>query len=163
MTRTTGDRLPDPLLRMLDGRDLASRVGFTIELLTLDEAGWPRVALLSVGEVLATDERTLHLALWTATTSTAALTRAGRATLACVLDGTAYSIHATAARQPDLAVGSMEHAHFRCDVEEVLSDAVGYARLTSGVTFELKDSAAVVSRWDATIQTLREAAAIPSG
>ena len=158
MTRTTGDRLPEPLLEILDGRDLGHKVGFTVELLTIDEAGWPRVALLSVGEVLATDERVLHLALWPATTSTAALTRAGRATLACVLDGTAYSIHATATRERDLRVGSMEHAHFRCDVAEVLSDTVGYARLTSGITFELKDSDAVVARWDATIAAVREAA-----
>ena len=53
MTRTTGDRLPEPLLRMLDGDDPAGGIGFTIELLTVDEAGWPRAALLSVGEVVA--------------------------------------------------------------------------------------------------------------
>jgi hypothetical protein len=143
---------------MLDGGDLASRVGFTIELLTVDDAGWPRAALLSVGEVLASDARTIHLALWPATTSAAALTRLGRATLACVLDGTAYSIHASAARQPDLTVGSMGHAVFRCAVEEVLSDTVGYARLTSGITFELKDVDTVVARWTATIEALRAAA-----
>jgi hypothetical protein len=158
MTRTTGDRLPEPLLDMLDGRDLAARVGFTIELLTVDEAGWPRAALLSVGEVLATDERTLHLALWPATTSTAALTRLGRGTLACVLDATAYAVHVTAERAPDLQVGSMAHARFRCPVVEVLSDTVGYARITSGITFELKDTAAVVARWTSTIAALRDAA-----
>jgi hypothetical protein len=158
MTRTTGATLPEPLLGILDGRDLGDRVGFTIELLTIDEAGWPRVALLSVGEVLASDERTLHLALWPATTSTAALTRAGRATLACVLDGTAYSVHVSASREPELRVGSMEHARFRCRVDEVLSDTVGYARLRSGITFELKDAEAVLARWAATIDALRREA-----
>jgi len=159
MTRTTGDRLPEPLVRILDGRAIADRVGFTIELLTIDDAGWPRVALLSVGEVLATDDRTLHLALWPATTSTSALAREGRGTLACVLPPTAYSIHVSARREADLRVGSMQHAHFRCTVEEVLSDTVGYAQLTSGVAFELKDADAVVARWTSTIDALRGAAA----
>ena len=159
MTRTTGDRLPEPLVRILDGRDIADRVGFTIELLTIDDDGWPRVALLSVGEVLATDDRTLHLALWPATTSTSALARAGRGTLACVLPPTAYSVHVSARREADLRVGSMQHAHFRCHVEEVLSDTVGYAQLTSGVAFELKDADAVVARWTSTIDALRGAAA----
>jgi hypothetical protein len=53
----------------------------------------------------------------------------------------------------------MEHAHFRCQVEEVLSDTVGYARLTSGVSFELKDADTVVARWTSTIDALRGAAA----
>jgi len=36
----------------------------TVQLLTVDESGWPRVALLSAGEVLATGPRAIALALW---------------------------------------------------------------------------------------------------
>jgi hypothetical protein len=46
-------------------------------------------------------------------------------------------------------------AAFHGRVAEVRRDEVGYARLTSGVTFELPDEPAVVARWRETIEALR--------
>src|SRR5437879_1823536 len=62
--KSIGRALPDVVRELLDGRDPAGRVGFTILLLTTSGEGWPQVAMLSVGEVLAVDERRVRLALW---------------------------------------------------------------------------------------------------
>jgi hypothetical protein len=140
---------------MLDGTDAAGRVGFTVALLTVEEAGWPRVALLSVGEMLAPDDTSVHLALWRGTTTTRELTRSGQATLACIVDGAAYYVHARFERGEDLKAGSMELAYFAGRVDECLVDEVAYATLTSGIAFELPDPDAVMPRWQATIEALR--------
>jgi hypothetical protein len=146
---------------MLDGTDLAARVGFTVSLITMEQGGWPRVALLSVGEILAPDDRRLHLALWPGTTTTRELTRTGQATLSCIVAGVAYSVHARLTRGDDLRAADMDHAYFAGSVEESFRDTVGYARLTGGITFELPDRAAVVARWQATIDAMRRRAIEP--
>jgi hypothetical protein len=158
MSRSLGSTLPSVLQRMLDGTDTATRVGFTLLLVTVESAGWPRIALLSVGEILAPDDSTLHLALWPGTTTTRELTRSGQATLSCVVDGAAYSVHAHFRRGEDLKVGSMDHAYFVGRVDECLVDEVSYAKLTGGVEFELPDIDAVLPRWQATIESLRRRA-----
>jgi hypothetical protein len=81
MTRSLGDQLPDSLRQLLDGSDLASREGLTFLLLTTDDAGWPHLAMLSVGEVVAMDDRTLRAGLWLHSSTSKNLTRAGRAML----------------------------------------------------------------------------------
>ena len=156
MSKSVGVTLPPDLQRLLDGSDMSGGAGFTILLVTVETAGWPRIALLSVGEVLAPDEGSLHLALWPGTTSTRELTRTGQATLACVVDGASYSIHAHFERGEDLTTGSMQHAYFAGRIDECLVDEVSYARLTTGVEFELPNPDSVVPRWEATIESVRQ-------
>jgi hypothetical protein len=139
----------------LDGGDLAGGTGFTISLITIDPSGFPRVALLSVGEVLAIDERRLALALWPGSTTAAALTDSRSATLWLVADEVAYTIHVVAERREDLPAGGMAHAFFIVTVQDVLADEVSYARLTSGVVFELPDPERVISRWQSTVDAMR--------
>lgn len=156
MSKSLGATMPPDLQRLLDGSDMTGGVGFTIQLVTVEAAGWPRIALLSVGEVLAPDESTLCLALWPGTTTTRELTRTGQATLACVIDGAAYSIHTHFERGEDLTTGATQHAYFAGRIDECLVDEVSYARLTTGVAFELPDPDSVVPRWEATIESVRK-------
>jgi hypothetical protein len=146
--------LPDGVAALLDGRDLAARVGFTMQLLTVDEGGWPRVALLSVGEVVALDAAHLRLALWPGSHTTDNLTRTGRGLLAFVHGGSSHTVLIEARRTADLA-GPNVRATFDADVVEVRSDEVPYARLTGGITFDLPDPDSVVARWRATVGALR--------
>lgn len=61
--------------------------------------GWPRLALLGVGEVLAASAAELRIALHENSGTTRALTHTGKARLSLVLDGSAYRIRlATGAR-----------------------------------------------------------------
>jgi hypothetical protein len=154
-------RLPSGVLGLLDGHDLEAGVGLTIQLLTADESGWPRVALLSVGEVLALDDSVLRLALWPGSRTTANLTRTGRGTLAFVHDHASYAVQVEARRAADLAA-PVERAVFYGRLAAVHRDEVPYAVLTTGITFDLPAPAPVLERWRATIDALR-AAGSPSG
>ena len=47
MSREMGNELPRELLSLLDGHDLAARMGKAILVATADEQGWAHPALLS--------------------------------------------------------------------------------------------------------------------
>jgi hypothetical protein len=156
MTRSLGQELPESLRQMLDGSDLAGREGLTFLLLTLDEDGWPRMAMLSVGELVAMDSRTLRGALWLHSTSSKNLSRDGRAMLTIVADGNGYYLRLAVRRGADLDLGAEGRlAYFLMEVEDVQEDSTDYATLTSGVTFRLKQPDEVVPRWQHTVDALR--------
>ena len=152
--RAEAAQLPAEVVALLDGGDLAGRVGLTFELLTAGADGWPGVALLSAGEVLALDASTVRLALWPETRTTANLDRTGRALLAFVHAGGAFTVRLESCRGDDLRTPA-RLAVIDGRVAAVRRDEVAYARLRSGVTFDLPDEAAVVARWRATVEALR--------
>jgi hypothetical protein len=145
--------LPNDLAALLDGRDLQAGEGLTIQLLTVDEAGWPRVALLSVGEVLAVSDERLRLALWPASHTTANLARTGRGVLCLVHAGVFLTVLIHADRGIDL-VDPIRRAVFEARINEVRGDEVSYAVLTNGITFDLPERDVVVARWQGTIGAL---------
>jgi hypothetical protein len=113
---------------------------------------WPRLALLSVGEVVSMSGVDLRLALYSESRTTAALTQSGRALLNVVLDGASYKIEAEVKRVPE-ADGSL--AYFYGQVTAVDEDWVGYAKITSGVTYELVDGRPVLERWSKQVDRLK--------
>lgn len=151
MTSTT--HLPDDVLALLSGRDLQAGVGLTIQLLTVDDFGWPRAALLSVGEVLALDDEHFRLALWPASHTTANLERTGKGVLSLVHGGVFLTVLIHADRGTDL-VDPAPRAVFEARIAEVRSDEVSYAVLTGGIAFDLPDQDVVVARWRDTIDAL---------
>jgi hypothetical protein len=154
MSHSIGFELPSDLVTLLDGGRLEDGIGRTILLLTTDEGDWPSVALLSVGEVVASTPSTVRLVLWPGTTATKNLSRSRRGTLALFGDGLATYIRIEAQRGDDLLVGGMQHAYFRATIEDILRDDVTYARMTSGVTFELPDAPRVLARWKVTVAAM---------
>src|SRR5437879_3989755 len=90
MSETLPPVLPETLHRLLDGSDLDGKVGETMELLTVGPEGWPHVALLSAGEVLAATPEEIRLALWPSSQTTANLRRTGQATLTFIQQEGAY-------------------------------------------------------------------------
>jgi|SRR5438105_2405636 len=156
MPHSLGNALPSHLAPLFDGADLEHRIGLTFLLLTTDEAGWPHMAMLSVGELLLQNERTLRAALWLNSTASRNLTRDGRALLAIVADGAGYYVRLTARPRDDLDLGADGRlAAFELSVEDVLEDAVTYATLTSGITFQLHEREQVLQRWQRTLDALR--------
>lgn len=125
-----------------------------MQLLTVTAEGWPHVALLSVGEVLAVSGRELRLALWPSSTTTANLERTGRATLAAVVDGQAVYVELGVSEPPRRTREGLARLH--AEVRSVKVDAVDYARLESGIAFALPDPEPVVERWTATVAELAE-------
>lgn len=157
MPRSLGGGLPAELAGALDGRRLADRVGDTYLLLTTSEAGWPHVAMLSAGEVLAVGEAALRLGLWPGTSSTGNLRRTGHGLLMAVLPPATYHLRLRCRALGEVPVEDRRLEVFEADVEEALEDVVGYARVTSGIRFELVDAPDVVGRWEAAIAAMRRA------
>jgi hypothetical protein len=149
----TEARLPQAVAALFDGADLAAKVGHTISLIAVDDEGWPRLALLSVGEVVSATGKDLRLALYATSGTTAALTGSGRALLNVVLDGTSYRIRATVQR---LSPDAGRLALFYGEITRVDEDRVGYAEIVSGITYRLADQAAVVKRWSEQVDLLRK-------
>jgi hypothetical protein len=145
--------LPNSVTDLLDGADPAQHIGFTVQLISADQDGWPRLALLSAGEVICVNPMRVRIALWPESRTTANLSRSGRATLAFVIDNAAYSVRLSVCRGNDLDDPARLAVFDGC-VVEVRSDVAPYAILESGICFGLVDENAVVDRWRMTTAAL---------
>jgi len=161
MSKSIGSQLPPEVYSMLSGHDLASGLGLTFTLVVSSEDGWPSFALLSVGEVLAPDPDTVRMALWPGSGTTAGLTAAGKATMMIVGGDSVWYLHLAARRGPDITAEGLNRAYFECAVDDVLVDKVTYAKITSGISFELPDRDGVLARWGRTIDLVRAADPVP--
>jgi hypothetical protein len=151
---TVPAELPATLRRLLDGERLEERSGLAFELVTVSAEGWPHVALLSVGELIATGADELRLALWESSGTSANLRRTGQALLALVHDGAYFKLRLEA--EPDgEADAGRPLTTFRARVVELVEDRVPYAELTSGIEFSLSEPDHVVRRWGAVVEELR--------
>ena len=158
MNMTSQAQLPDPVLRLLDGNGLADKVGETFLLLASESTMWPRVAMLSAGEVFAPSPAEIRLALYPDSGTTQALKASGKGLLHVVVAPAAYRI-----RIEITAVGPVAGpdgdgsslAHLTGSVVAVDVDQVGYATITSGITYALPQQGDVVRRWEQQVERLR--------
>ena len=157
MSRELAPAVPDAVRRCLEDEP-ERQVGLTILVLSELEAGWPHLAMVSVGElVVATDGR-LALALWPTSTCAANLARTGRATLAMVADGLAFSLRCEVDDERPITAGEDPAMRgFVLRVIAVTEDSAPYADLLSGVTYRLHDAQATLARWRRTRAALAAA------
>jgi hypothetical protein len=159
------DEWPPELRALFDGTALAVKTGFTASLVTIDANGHARTALLSAGELYAPDSRTLCFALWPTSRSARALHERAQAALTFVHDEAFYQVQLDVQPLTDderAAPGSL--ACFAGSIDTGESQSVRYARLTSGITFELAEGRdAVLDRWERQIEHLRQAASGAAG
>jgi hypothetical protein len=155
MSRIESNELSAELIALLDGTNLDGKVGETILLLTMSDQGWPHLAMLSAGEVLAVSGRDLRLALWPNTESGANLKRDGKATLVMVLGGAGHYVEVEADAPFDLVFEDGPLDLFNCRIRSILADKVDYAVLTTGITFELPDQAGILARWRRTVSAMQ--------
>jgi hypothetical protein len=149
----TDAKLPAPVAALINGLNLSDKVGHTIALIAVDDTGWPRVALVSIGEVFSATGTDIRLALHAGSGTTAALTESRRGLLTTVVDGTHYRIRVRTSR---IRLDEADPlAYFDGTVVRVDEDRVPYAELTSGITYRLNDPAAVINRWSRQIDRLR--------
>jgi len=158
---TAGATLPSRLAGVLDGRDLAAKRGLTFLLATTSTDGWPAIAMLSVGEVVADGDAGLRLALHQGTGSELALRASGRATLLTVIEGEVHTLRLRCAPLGTWEADGLRRAAYAAEIELVRAHAVPYATVTSGIVFELTDPL-VPARWEDAIDTLRRLEPPPS-
>jgi len=161
MSRPLGDTLPDDLQTLLGGHELADRMGQAILIATTDTRGWPHLALVSYGEVVAADCRRLRLALSRASGTSGNLRRNGRLTLGLLGAERAYYVKALARAQRDPMDGFAHLTRFEAMVEMVLADEAreeheSGARLTGGITFHPgRPVEETLQGWQAVVDALR--------
>ncbi|HWP84383.1 MAG TPA: hypothetical protein VNN17_04295 [Terriglobia bacterium] len=160
MSQRLPPRLTDPLLALFNGERLEQQMGKALLLVTVDEAGWPYVAMLSFLEVVAADRSNLRVAPWNNSTTTANLRRAGKATLIVVDEAMAYYIQASAQELSRDLEGFPGMAKINLRIESILEDKAldyeGSARVTTGIRFENPQAgAAALERGRRVLEALR--------
>ena len=132
--------LTDRLMRMFSGEHLDDLRDRVVLLVTLDEAGWPYMAMLSFLEVVAVDRGNLRIAPWNNSTTTANLRRSKKATLVVVDTELACYLQTTAEELSSDLAGFPGMAKINLRIESILEDKAldyeGSARVTTGVRFE---------------------------
>jgi hypothetical protein len=138
-------RLPAELVRALgdEALDLPDQSAFL--LITTDDDGAPRISMVSVGELLVRDERTLRVALWPGTRTAGNLSRGGTALLGAVSPGSVIYVHVT----PCPLEVPAELDCFELILTQVRADAHASMPVTSGITFRTDEAgrAAAVTSW----------------
>ena len=132
MSKALGNRLPAELVQDLDGRDLASKWGRTIPLVTVDGDGFPHFAILSYGEILAAGGSELRIGLYPNSSTTRNIQARPRLSLLVVLGDSVYYVKGAANERPAPGV-----VRFDVAVEQVLVDNEPGARITGGIGFEM--------------------------
>ena len=123
MSKLLGNELPVDLYRRLLGNDLEQSAEKVILLATVDEDGWPHLAMLSYFEVFAKDPRTLRLATYNGSRTTQNMRANGKATISIIDERIVYYVKGNVeemTREMECAPQNSK-LHFR--VEEVLADA----------------------------------------
>jgi hypothetical protein len=149
------DIWPPALRALFAGTPDAAPRGFAASLMGVDAGGRVRTALLSAGELLAPDERTLCFALWPNSRTTESIAQSGRATLTFVAEQAFFQI------QFDVRRVMLDGAPVACfvgTIEKGEMQRVSYARLTGGISFDLPDEQAVHARWRTQMEWLKKAA-----
>ena len=140
MSKRLPPQLTDRLEILFGGAHLEQQWNQALLLVTLDEAGWPYVSMLSYFEVIAKDRSNLRIAPWSTSTAAKNLRRAGKATLIVVEEEIAYYLQASATELAAELPGFPGMAKFNLHVESILEDKAldyeGAARITTGVRYE---------------------------
>jgi hypothetical protein len=126
MSENIGKAIPPPLRFELGAEQGADHLCRAVLLVTTDDDGSPRVAVLSYAEVGTLDERRASIAVNEGTRTHHNLASGRDATLWCVLDGAAYSLRGAIRRSADA---------FELTVKEVLRDFYPESPMMSGPTY----------------------------
>ncbi|RKF29837.1 hypothetical protein [Paraburkholderia fungorum] len=157
------DEWPDAVRTLFDGSSLASKAGFTASLLTVDANGHVRTSLLGVGELYAPDSRSLCIALWPQARAAGVIAQSGQAALTFVCNEAFYQVQLRLAPLAAVTADSSGLVYLSGSIDTAEAQSVRYARLTSGITFELEGQGeAVLDRWERQIEHLKQAAAAAS-
>ncbi|MFS0787707.1 hypothetical protein ABC345_15135 [Shouchella sp. 1P09AA] len=141
--------LPAEIQHVLNGKNLKEKTGMAVYFVTVNNEGFPYKALLSVGELLRMDARTVRVALWERSSSVLFAKKTKKATLLLVLPPKAFDI------QMELKHVRTEEgqAVFEGKVRQVKEDQAPYASIVSPVQFLLNNEKQTLDHW-ATKQAL---------
>lgn len=144
--------IPDQVRQLFESGDLEDRFGLAYELATVDDDGWPRVAMLSHGEI-ATGSHAVQFVLWSGTSTGANLASGRPALLSVVAEGLVCYLSGRARRlNSDSGLDAFEMA-----VERVRVDSHEGFEVRSPIRFEAEevDRATAILEWRRQLDLLR--------
>lgn len=147
------DEVPAGVLDYLNGHDLLSKTQ-ALQLATVDLEGWPKNALLSAGDMLASPDGRFCFAIYSGSGTAANLERDGRFTLSMAVNGGVCTL-GMRARKCSRGMADLPLSLFEAKVERVDLHVAPYASVTSGISFVLHDPPAVLARWQRQIAAFR--------
>lgn len=155
MAKYLGDRLPAEFLSALDGQDLERKYGETYIVLTADPDGLPRPCMLSAGELLALNDRTVRIALWPNGRTGANLRRGAKVVICFVAPNLVLYVRGC---PRELAAGhDPEIERFEVAVESVDSDSHEGLPVAHGIAFtstpEMRQT--MLAQWRKVLDALR--------
>jgi hypothetical protein len=147
MARVLGDTLPKEIMQDLDGRYLERKFGSAYLMVTTDADGTPRPCMLSAGEVLARDEKTLRVGLWPHSNTSRNLARGSPVLICFVAPGTVLYVKGRA--RPLAPVEGVDIARFEVTVTVVESDLHEGLPVVQGISFtsETGDIGPILDGW----------------
>ena len=157
MSTHLGDYLPADFIAALNGRDLERKYGEAYIVLTTDPDGTARPCMLSAGEMLAVDDRTIRIALWPNGRTGANLRRGGRAVICLVAPNLVLYVRG---RSRELASNrEPEIERFEVSVESVDSDSHEGLPVLHGIAFTSTPEvrATMLGQWRMVLDALRAA------
>lgn len=157
MAKRIGNKLPPRAFAALDGLALNDKIGPTYLLLTGDNDGTPRPCMLSAGEMLAVDSRTIRVALWPGTNTADNLRRGTNAVICFVDDQNVWYIRGKARPLPKIETTELER--FEISIAALESDVHEGLPVICGIQFacEEKRRPGLLKQWQRNIDALRQA------
>jgi len=152
MRDMSSPEISDDLLELLNGEHLEQKQHEVMLLMTVTEDGWPHNAMVSVGEVVALDKKTLRIALWPGTNTTQNCIRNGKAVLVAVYKGKVNYVRLSLKRIGILEGAKHPLERFSAVVASFKEDVAQYADITSGIRIQLKNADEVLTRWEETVK-----------
>lgn len=147
------NQLSSDVFLFLNGENLENKQHDAMIFQTVSENGWPHTAMLSVGEVVALNPTHLRFALWKDTTTIKNILRTNKASLVFVHKGVGVYINLGLVQLPELKDTPFSRERFEGRIVSIKEDRAGYADLTSGITFQIKEDN-ILDRWNQTIQDM---------
>jgi len=152
---TAGLAVPVPrdVRSLFEEADLEARFGLAYELVTVDEDGWPRIAMLSHGEIETTPD-SVRFVLWLGSTTGENLAAGRPALLSVVSDG--FVCYLLGRALP--LRSTSEYSCFEMSVERVRMDAHEGFPVRSPITFgiEGRNRNDAVSEWRRQLEALHD-------
>ena len=135
MSKLLGKVMTEELLGRLSGKDIGSKEGKALIIVTVDDQGWAHPAVLSYYEIVAKSEDRIDIAVGKTSTTGNNLRRTGKITL-LVTDARINYYIKGGARETRESLGAVPFMSlFRMEVVQLLEDQEPGALITSGLTF----------------------------
>jgi hypothetical protein len=152
-----GETMPAQCVEALDGRNLERKFGRGYVVMTVDADGAPRPGMLSPGEMLAVDDRTVRIALWTGTRTAGNLRRGSPIVICYVAPKAVFYLKG----RPSVVLTPSDDPpveRFEVAIEAVESDAHEGFPVSDGIRFTCEEElrSKWLTQWQSVLNVLRK-------